>query len=177
MNLQTLKSTAVVFQTPWFDLVAKDYLNESHPHYSISTKDYVCVIATTENGDLLLVRQFRPALDKMVLELPSGHVEEGETPEQAARKELLEETGYIAGEMIPLGALSSDPGRLANQMWSFFAPAAVPAPVETFIPEAGIELVVFDKGMRELLLFESSFSSALNHAAVLMSVLKGCVSL
>lgn len=177
MNFQTLERKDIVFQTPWFDLVAKSYRGESHPHYSISTKDYVCVVATEEGGGLLLIEQFRPALDRLVIELPSGHVEEGETPEQAARKELLEETGFIAGEMIPLGSLSSDPGRLANRMWCFFAPKATPAPTESFTSEPGIELMVFQKGLRELLLSEPRFCSGLNYAAVMLAVLKGYITL
>ena len=90
----------------------------------LQTKDYVSVVAVTEDGRLLLVRQFRPAVGRMTLELPSGHVEPGETPEQAARKELLEETGYLADTFTLLGNLSPDTGRLGNRMWCFFAKGA-----------------------------------------------------
>ena len=177
MQFKKLQSQDLVFQTPWFDLVAKNYPGEPSPHYSISTRDYVCVIATTEDYRLLLVRQFRPALDQMVVELPSGHVEEGETPEEAARKELLEETGYVAGEMMDLGSLSTDQGRLDNRMWSFFAPRVTPAPPGTFTLEAGIELLIFEKNLRYLLLSEPGFCCALHHAAIMSCVLRGCLTL
>src|SRR5262249_18088057 len=86
----------VVYTTPWFDLVAKSIDAGDLPHYSIATKDYVSIVALTAEGHLLLVRQYRPAVEQVTLELPCGHVEPGETPEEAARKELLEETGYVA---------------------------------------------------------------------------------
>jgi len=57
------------------------------------------VLAITRDKTFVLVRQFRPAIEMFTLELPGGHVEEGETPEQSARKELLEETGFGAEEL------------------------------------------------------------------------------
>jgi ADP-ribose pyrophosphatase len=89
-----------VFETPWFQLVGKSVGNDTALHYSISTQDYVSVFAITRSGTFPLVRQFRPAVEEMTLELPSGHVDEGDTPEEAARKELLEETGLVANELI-----------------------------------------------------------------------------
>src|SRR3954447_4362458 len=86
----------VVFDTKWFQIVARQFPGSKDPHYLINSTDFVDVVAVTEAGKLLLVRQFRPAAGRETLELPSGHVEAGETPEDAVRKELLEETGYVA---------------------------------------------------------------------------------
>src|SRR6266446_3020461 len=58
-----------VFTTPWFELVGKSVGEESLPHYSISTRDYVSVLATTQENALVLVRQFRPAVEMISLEL------------------------------------------------------------------------------------------------------------
>ena len=57
-----------------------------------------------------------------MLELPSGAIEPGEAPEAAARRELLEETGCEAGELVSLGQFHVDSGRLETQQWAFFAP-------------------------------------------------------
>src|SRR5437016_1944270 len=100
----------VVFSTKWFELVAKHPAGYTEPHYSINAPDYVIVVARDEQGRLLLVRQSRPAIAMKTLELPSGHVDAGETPESAARKELLEETAYVADQFEFLGDLWSDPG-------------------------------------------------------------------
>lgn len=66
----------------------------------------VAVVALTEDGRVLLARQYRPGPGRVLLELPGGGVEDGEDVLAAARRELLEETGYAAGE-----------ARLAGQTW------------------------------------------------------------
>ena len=166
-----------VFATQWFDLVAKQLSGDPAPHYSIATRDYVSVVAVTIQGSLALVRQFRPAIEQMTLELPSGHVDEGETPESAARRELREETGLLANEFIPLGDLAPDTGRLGNRMWCYFAPGVAPDPAVRFLPEPGIEPVMYNKALRDLVLREQEFCSALNRAAVLLAVAKGLLEL
>ncbi len=106
----------VAFSTPWFELIAKRPSGQTAPHYSIGTCDYVSIFAVTAEGAFPLVRQFRPAVEESTLELPSGHVDKGDTPGEAARKELLEETGYVADEMILVAKLAPDTGRLGNRM-------------------------------------------------------------
>ncbi len=54
----------------------------------------ICVLALTETKEVILAKQFRPGPKKVLLELPGGGMEKGETPEEAIARELLEETGY-----------------------------------------------------------------------------------
>lgn len=61
--------------------------------------DATAILAFTVEGDVLLVRQFRPGPEIVVDELPGGVVEPGESEVDAAQRELLEETGYAAGEL------------------------------------------------------------------------------
>lgn len=162
----------VAFSTPWFDIVAKHVEGESSPHYAVTPPDYVTVIASDLDGRLLLVRQFRPVIEDYTLELPSGLVDAGETPEAAARRELVEETGHQAGEIELIGSLVPDVGRLGNRMWCFVADKVrpiLPAPAL----EDGIELV-----KRTPQEFAATFADlhcchALNFAVVMLAILKG----
>lgn len=165
MNEQT------VFATPWFALVAKTPPGYNAPHYSIRANDYVSVVAVTIDGRLVLVRQYRPAVDAYTLELPSGHVEAGETPEQAARKELLEETGFVAERLDYLGVFCPDTGRYGNQMWCYVAHGVVPTSDPTHQAEAGIETVLFAGTLAELL-EQTEFACALNAAVLMLAVAK-----
>jgi len=69
----------------------------------------VGIVPVTDDGDIILIRQFRPPVNGYVIELPAGLCDIGETLEDAARRELLEETGYAAASMRLLikGPMSS----------------------------------------------------------------------
>ena len=66
--------------------------------------DTVAVVALTTRDDVILVAEYRPGPEQVLLELPGGAVDEGETPSEAAARELLEETGY-EGTLRPAGSL------------------------------------------------------------------------
>jgi ADP-ribose pyrophosphatase len=63
------------------------------------------VLALTTGGEVILARQYRPGPDRILDELPGGGPEPGETFAEAAARELLEETGYRAGTIVPLGRI------------------------------------------------------------------------
>jgi len=152
------------FSTPWFDLVAKQIENEPAPFYSLAMPDYVSVVAITDNDDLVLVTQFRPAVERTTLELPSGHVDNRETPESAARRELLEETGFEASAVELLGVLNPDTGRLGNKMWCFLAENVKRLPNAR--PEEGIGLRLVPRHQIQELLTDGELDHALNIAAL-----------
>ena len=164
----------VVFETPWFHISSKPAHGSRHPHYSIHAPDFVVVVATTAPGHLLLVRQFRPSVEGATLELPSGHVDPGETPEQAARRELGEETGYDAGRLELLATLSPSTARFTNRLWCFFAANVKPRPAAALEP--GVEVVVYQAAL-ESLLAEKEFCSAHSYGALCLALLHGRLKL
>jgi ADP-ribose pyrophosphatase len=91
------------------------------PYYVIERPDAAIVFPVTEEDEVVLVRQYRPPLEKMELGLPAGLVEAGEEPEAAARRELSEETGYVGGEWEELGSLASSPSLKDNWAYLFLA--------------------------------------------------------
>lgn len=116
---------STVFSTPWFRITKKNYEIDKEPFYVLDTTDAVCIITTTSKQQILLVRQYRPAVDCETLELPSGHVQDNETPEETAKRELLEETGYKADSIELLGNIFPNTTRLGYKLWCFFAPKAI----------------------------------------------------
>ncbi len=81
----------------------------------------VAVIAVTDEGKLLLERQFRYALGKVLIELPAGKLDPGELPAECAQRELIEETGYRAEELRHLGTMHPAVGYSDERIELFFA--------------------------------------------------------
>lgn len=81
----------------------------------------VAVVAVTEDDELLLVKQFRKAVDKELIELPAGMIDFEEEPVKAAIRELEEETGYIAKSCDYILEMYSSPGFCDERIYIFFA--------------------------------------------------------
>ncbi len=115
-------------------------------YYVRESNGFVMVFALAKERKVVLVRQYRYAADSIGLELPAGMVEDGEAPEACARRELLEETGYDAGEMRLLGAFAAEPVRSTAKAYLYMAPrarrVAKPTPDSTECLE--LELVDID---------------------------------
>jgi len=83
--------------------------------------DCVVILPIDSSGNILLVRQYRHAVDKELLELPAGSIDPGETPEEAATRELREETGYKPGKLEKLGGFYAAPGYCTEYLHFFRA--------------------------------------------------------
>lgn len=81
----------------------------------------VAVVPVNQKGELLLVRQYRHAVGKTLLEIPAGKLEPGEGPAVGARRELLEETGCEAGQLTRLISFYSTPGFTTEELHLFLA--------------------------------------------------------
>jgi ADP-ribose pyrophosphatase len=94
----------------------------------VVNKGAVVIVPMTANNEVRLVRQFRPAAEKWVIELPAGTLEPGENPDLAAPRELLEETGDQAATWHKLGGFYTAPGILTEFLQVYLATDLTPGP-------------------------------------------------
>lgn len=126
LEWERLSSEYVIEQRPWFTLTASRYRlpdgQQIWPYYMIEYADWVTVLALTRERQAVLVRQFRPGSGRVAVELPGGMMHDaGESPEAAARRELLEETGYGGGQFIETGRVSPNAASHTNIQHCFLA--------------------------------------------------------
>ncbi|MDO8956319.1 MAG: NUDIX hydrolase, partial [Deltaproteobacteria bacterium] len=92
---------------------------KEHDFYLIDSVDWVNIIPLTSDEKVILVKQFRFGTKDFSLEIPGGMLDDGEPPAQAARRELLEETGYAGDEPILLGMVHPNPAIHTNRCYSY----------------------------------------------------------
>ena len=98
--------------------------DKAYDFYILETTAWVNVIPLTPRNEVILIRQYRHGTQEVTLEIPGGIVEAKDSPGIAARRELLEETGYEASEMVPLGFVHPNPAFLNNRCYTFLAKEA-----------------------------------------------------
>ncbi|MBI4819986.1 MAG: NUDIX hydrolase [Deltaproteobacteria bacterium] len=96
----------------------------SHPFVVLEIPDWVNVVALVPGGKVILIEQWRAGSDAVTLEIPGGTIDPGENPARAARRELLEETGYASDRWISLGSIEPNPAIQTNRCYTFVADAA-----------------------------------------------------
>jgi len=109
---RTLATEQILDLPPWFS-VLKDTVRlpsgrTVDDYYRIQAPDYVLVAARREDGAILMERHYKQCLGRVILTSPAGGVDEGETPIEAAKRELLEETGFVARSWRSLGSFMVD---------------------------------------------------------------------
>ncbi len=94
---------------------------QPHEMFVLQQPNWVNVIPLTHDDEVIMVEQWRHGTRSVHLETPGGLMDEGEEPEQSARRELLEETGYQAGSVVRLGMVYPNPAIQSNQQFYILA--------------------------------------------------------
>ncbi len=103
------------------DFCVRESDGKAGDFFVLENPDWVNVIAINSANEAVLIEQFRHGTGEMNLELPGGMVDEGERPEHAARRELLEETGYSANRWVLLGKSDPNPALQNNTIYHYLA--------------------------------------------------------
>jgi 8-oxo-dGTP pyrophosphatase MutT (NUDIX family) len=134
-----------VLKTPVFTVKKHTFRSpkdgREKPFTVLDCREWVQALAVTDEGEAVLVRQFRQGTREISLELPGGGIETGQTPEEAARRELREETGFEADRWTHLASFRPNPATHNNWAHLFLAEGArLTGPTE-FDENEDIELV------------------------------------
>jgi ADP-ribose pyrophosphatase len=165
--------------SPWIDVIVRQVQfaqgRPAETYYSIGQPDYVVVLALTPAEELLLVRQYRPAIERFSLELPAGFREPNEAPIDTASRELLEETGYPAVLIEPIGSAATCSSRISNSTLSFFARTGERS--RDFVQESGVSVVAIPlDAVRDLVMW-GDFSEQTHLGVLMQAVIRGLIRL
>ena len=144
----TLESRYII-QRPWLTArVDKVQLPDGRinpEHYVLEYPEWVNIIAITGEGQFVMVRQYRHAMDVVLDELCAGVVEQGEAPIDAAKRELLEETGYGGGTWREIMTVGQNPSICDNITHCFLAQGVERVANQALEPTEDIEVLLMSR--------------------------------
>ena len=140
------------------------------PYYVLEYPDWVHLVALDSERRLVIVRQYRQGIGRVLAELPGGGMEPSDvSPLETARRELLEETGCAANEFIDLGPLAPNPATHNNRVHTFLALNAHPvaAPKLDLTEDIAVDFVTWDEVLA--LVRSGEFAHALHVASLFLA--------
>jgi ADP-ribose pyrophosphatase len=142
------------------------------PYYVLEYPDWANVVAITENNEVILIRQYRHAAGEVVLEVPGGCIEKGETPEHAVRRELLEETGYQFDTIEQLSVLYANPATGNNHTYCFLATGGKKIQEQSLDHGEEIEVELVSIEELKKLLLENKIGQALHTSGIFYALIR-----
>ena len=170
MNLNILDKKTLL-RTRLCDLVSARVENgrtggESE-FYRFQFTDWVNIVALTTDRRLIIIRQFRFGTERVEIEIPGGAIEEGESPLEAGRRELLEETGYAGGTARIIGKVCPNPAIQNNWCYTLLVENAMQVAEQRMddMEDISVELIALEE--MDLLIQQG----AVNHGLVLNAMM------
>lgn len=136
-------------------------------YYVLEYPDWVNIIAIDKKGNMILVRQYRHALGQTNFELVAGVLEQDENPLDAAKRELLEETGYSGGEWHELMQLSANSSTMTNITHCFVATGVEKISEQHLDDTEDLEVYTFTQSEVKEMIRQGEFMQALMVAPLL----------
>lgn len=143
------------------------------PYYILEFPDWVNAVALTEEGKIIMVRQYRHALGQTILEIPGGCIEKSDrNPEAAMRRELLEETGYEFNALESIGDISPNPSTNNNTTYMFIAYDGKKTHNQNLDPNEEIEVLELSRSEVIRLLKTNKIRQALHTTCLFYAFIK-----
>jgi ADP-ribose pyrophosphatase len=165
--------------SPWLEVVARDVqFSPEAPvetYYAVAQPNYAAAVAVTPERRILLVRQYRPAIERFSLELPAGTLDENEGPADAMTRELLEETGHPTRAITLIGKTATCSNRIDNSMYSFFIEAG--ERVQGFVEEPGVSVRSVSPGELRASILSGEFAEQTHLGVIALAVCKGFITI
>lgn len=173
---KVLKSETLL-EHPWLTIreqaVALGNGNVIEAFHLVESPDWTGVVALTEDQEVILVEQYRHGYGRVSVELPAGVVDRGEEPLAAAKRELLEETGYVADAWQPLLSVCVEPSRNTNRAHFFFARGARRIQEPKLDPGEDLAVRLVSASALLEALDDQSVAHGVHVGAILMAVRRG----
>ncbi len=170
MEKWTLLKSEYIVQRPWATLrVDKLQLpngNIKEEYYVLEYPSWVNMVAITERNTLLFVKQYRHGANEIMIELPAGVVEEGEDPQLAAHRELLEETGYAFDSIEYVCELFANPATSGNITYTYLLQGGRKIREQQLDHSEDIEVVEMTIEEAKTFLFNNQIGQALHSSAL-----------
>lgn len=148
------------------DVLRNPRTGEAMKRVVLESPDWINVVAVTPQSEIVVVKQYRFGIEAVTVEIPGGMVDAGETPEEAARRELSEETGYEAETWRLLAAVEPNPAFLNNLCYHFLAMGARQASVPHF--EGGEDITIGTLAFDEMA--EAIANGEIRHSLVISAI-------
>lgn len=168
-------SSEYLFNDRWFKVRKDRCVTPSgtvvDPYYVYEFPTWVGAVPVTEDGKVIMVRQYRHALGEVVLEIPGGCVDDSDSSlEAAAARELLEETGYSFSSYEYLGKISPNPSTNTNLLHMFLARGGRKTGEQALDPNEEMEVLLFSMEELKQLLRENKIIQSMHVACILYAL-------
>ncbi|MGX1640560.1 NUDIX hydrolase [Sphingobacterium sp. NPDC055431] len=165
-----------IIQRPWatlrVDKLEMPNGNIKEEYYVLEYPTWVNMVALTEDNQVIFVKQYRHGAGKIMVELPAGVVEDNEDPEIAARRELLEETGYAFDDISYVCELFANPATSGNITYTYLLTGGRKVQEQDLDPSEDIEVVLMDLKEAKQFLFDNKIGQALHSSALFYTLKK-----
>lgn len=174
-----IKARRTTRVSPWMAIIEREVEFapgvERELYHAVDQQDYIAIVAALPDGRIPIIRQYRPALESFTWELPAGLLEPDEDAVGCCRRELMEETGFVARAVHALGCYAPCTARLSNRVHSFFAEIGSVADGKR--AETGIELKLVSPAQLAEQILIGEFVLQLHIGAVLLAGLHRYIDL